>query len=65
MRNIVISHTNYKNFGGEDSNFLEETKILSEKFSVFKLQFSNREKINLFDIFEFINNSNFKSNNKF
>lgn len=65
MKNIIISHTNYQNYGGEDSNFLEECEILSEKFLVSKLQFSNKEKINFFDIFGFFTNSNFKSNTEF
>lgn len=64
MKNIIISHTNYQNFGGEDSNFLEEAEVLSDKFSVVKLQFSNKERIKVFDIFGFFLNSNFLSNKK-
>ena len=65
MKNIIVTHTNYQIFGGEDSNFLEEVGVLSEKFSVSKLQFSNKDKINFSDLIGFISNSNFKSNNEF
>tara|TARA_Y100000389_G_scaffold201337_1_gene243820 strand:+ start:9368 stop:10525 length:1158 start_codon:yes stop_codon:yes gene_type:complete len=64
VKNILISHTNYSNFGGEDANYLEEIAFLEKYFSVNKLTFFNSEKLKLADLISFFTNSNYASNKK-
>ncbi len=64
MKKVIISHTNYKTFGGEDANYLTESKFLIENYKVINLTFNNYEKLNIYDFISFFNNSNIESNRK-
>lgn len=61
---ILILNTNYREYGGEDSNIIDEIKFLKHKYSVEELNFSNKEKITLSDVLAFFKLSNYKSNKK-
>lgn len=65
MKNILISHTNYSKFGGEDANYQEEVAFLEKYFRVKQLTFFNSEKLKFSDILSFFFNSNYVSNKKF
>lgn len=64
MKKILVIHTKYKHFGGEDSNIVEELKFLEEKYNVEYIEFNNSDKLNLFDYIGFFTNSNINSNKK-
>lgn len=62
MKKILIIHTKYKNFGGEDSNIHEEIRFLKKNFIVDYLEFNNSGSLTLIDLFGFLFNFNLKSN---
>ena len=62
---ILLVHTNYKIYGGEDSNFIEEKRVLSNFCSVDSIQYKNTENFNIWDILSFLTNSNRNSNKIF
>lgn len=62
MKKVLVINTKYRNLGGEDTNILEELKLLSTKYIVEYLEYSNTSKIEIFDLISFVTNSNFKSN---
>ena len=59
---ILIINTNYRIFGGEDSNIIDEFKFLKNKYNVKIINFSNKDKIRLLDLFSFLKLSDSKSN---
>ena len=44
MKKLLILHTFYRQFGGEDSNLHDELNLLSKNFEVELLTFSNKKK---------------------
>jgi glycosyltransferase involved in cell wall biosynthesis len=62
MKKILIINTTYSQFGGEDSNILDEIKLLEKFYKVEYLEFKNSGHFSIFDIIAFFTNSNFKSN---
>lgn len=62
MKKILIVNTKYREFGGEDSNIIEETNFLLKNFKVEYLQFDNSESLTIRDVFAFFTNNNLKSN---
>ena len=62
MKKILIINTTYNQFGGEDSNILDEIKLLEKFYKVEYLEFKNSGQFSIFDIIAFFTNSNFKSN---
>lgn len=62
IQKILIINTKYRIFGGEDSNIVDEIKLLDKYFQVFYLEFDNSKRINIYDIFSFFSFSNFNSN---
>lgn len=64
MDKILIINTKYRNFGGEDSNILDEIEFLSSYYKVNYLEFDNSEKLSIFDFFYLLINSNLKSNRR-
>lgn len=62
MKKILVLNTKYRNLGGEDTNILEEIKLLSSRYDVEYLEFCNSSKVNIFDLISFVTNSNLKSN---
>ena len=64
MQKILIIHNNYKITGGEDTNIVEEIKMLKEKFEVETLFFSNSDKFNFFDLVSILFGKNLKSDIK-
>ena len=63
-RKILILNTNYREYGGEDSNIIDETKFLNDSYDVESLNFSNSERITYTDFFAFFKLSNYWSNKK-
>ncbi len=61
MKKILLINTKYREYGGEDSNFLEEAKFLSKNYKVKCLEFEN-SKIGIFELISFITRNNLKSN---
>ena len=62
MKKIIVLNTKYKNFGGEDSNIIDEVNLLRKYFDVEYLEFDNAQKIDLSTGIGFFTNSNNSSN---
>ena len=62
MKKLLLVNTKYREFGGEDSNILEEKHFLSKYYDVKYLEYDNSSKIGLSDLKSFITNNNSKSN---
>ena len=62
MKKILVINTLYKEKGGEDTNILDEVEFLNQFYDVKYIEYSNRERLNIFDFISFLTNSNFKSN---
>tara|TARA_Y100000389_G_scaffold195549_1_gene227122 strand:- start:2374 stop:3543 length:1170 start_codon:yes stop_codon:yes gene_type:complete len=59
---ILIIHNKYKIFGGEDSNIIDEIKLLRKENNVEYLEFDNNHKLNLFDFICFFTSNNYMAN---
>ena len=44
-KRILIVNTKYREYGGEDSNILEEVKLLKKYYEVEYLSYDNKEKL--------------------
>ena len=64
MKKLLLVNTKYREYGGEDSNILEEKHFLSKYYDVEYLEYDNSSKIGFSDLKSFITNSNKKSNNE-
>lgn len=64
MKKILLINTKYREFGGEDSNFIEEYEFLSKIYEVDFIEFENKGRIKFSDMIAFILNNNFISNKK-
>tara|TARA_B100002019_G_C21274951_1_gene604988 strand:- start:18544 stop:19686 length:1143 start_codon:yes stop_codon:yes gene_type:complete len=62
MKKILVINTKYKQFGGEDSNIIDELKFLKNYYEVEYLEYDNSEKLSLFDFLAFITSNNINSN---
>ena len=62
MKKLLLVNTKYREYGGEDSNILEEKHFLSKYYDVKYLEYDNSSKIGLSDLKSFITNNNRKSN---
>lgn len=62
MKNILLIHSMYQIYGGEDSNLEDEVSLLEKEFNVEKIIFKNSDSLNLIDILSFFFNSNYFSN---
>ena len=62
MKKILVINTKYRIYGGEDSNIKDELKLLNRKYETLYLEFDNRERLNINDIFSFIFRTNPRSN---
>ena len=65
MKKILVINTLYKEKGGEDTNIIDEVEFLNRFYDVKYIEYSNREKLNIFDFLSFLTNSNYKSNEFF
>ena len=61
----MIINTKYREFGGEDSNILDEIKFLEKYFEVDYLAYDNNEKLKIIDYVSFFTLNNKKSNSLF
>lgn len=61
MQKVLLVHNNYQNTGGEDTNIIDEVKMLQKNFIVETLIFSNKKKFDIYDLFSFIFGFNIKS----
>ena len=64
MKKILLINTKYREFGGEDSNFIEEYDFLSKNYEVDCIEFENKGRIKFSDLIAFVLNNNFISNKK-
>ena len=64
MKKILVINNLYREYGGEDANIVDEIKFLNKYYDVEYLEYDNSGKIDIFDVFGFTNNTNFKSNRK-
>ena len=64
MKKILIIHNKYKNFGGEDSNILDEIKFLEKNFVVDYLEYDNSKRFVFGDVIGILFGSNLKANKK-
>ena len=64
MKKVLLIHTLYRNFGGEDSAVESEIQLLKSKYKVDKLLFDNSKKINFYDLINFLFLTNIESNKK-
>ena len=64
-KKILIINTKYREFGGEDSNILDEIKFLEKYFEVDYLEYDNNEKLKVIDYVSFFTLNNKKSNSLF
>ena len=64
-KKILIINTKYREFGGEDSNILDEIKFLEKYFEVDYLAYDNNEKLKIIDYVSFFTLNNKKSNSLF
>ena len=62
MKKILIIHTNYREYGGEDVAVSNEFDFLSKHFEVEKLIYNNSDRISFNELFSFFTQSNRKSN---
>ncbi len=53
MKNILLIHSMYQIYGGEDSNLEDEVSLLEKEFNVEKLIFKNSDSLNSIDILSF------------
>ena len=61
MKQVLLIHTLYRNFGGEDSAVESEVQLLNKNYRVEKLLFDNSKKLNFFDFINFLFLTNLKS----
>ncbi len=64
MKKILLLNTKYREFGGEDSNILDEKVFLSKNYDVEYLEYDNSDKLQLVDYISFFTNKNRQSNRK-
>ena len=62
MKKILVINTLYKQKGGEDTNIIDEVEFLNKFYDVRYIEYSNHERLNIFDLISFFITSNFKSN---
>ena len=62
MKKILVVNTSYSQFGGEDSNIIDEIKLLQKNFDVEYLEYKNSKRLNIFDFIAFFLCSNYTSN---
>ena len=53
MKKILVVNTSYSQFGGEDSNIIDEIKLLQKNFDVEYLEYKNSKRLNIFDFIAF------------
>ena len=63
-KKVIVINTKYKNFGGEDSNILEELELLNDKYEVEYLEFDNNSQLNFSTICSFLLSYNYRSNSE-
>lgn len=62
MKKILVIHTSYKNFGGEDVAVASELKLLKKYYEVDTLTFKNSAENYLKLFIQFLTSNNKKSN---
>jgi glycosyltransferase involved in cell wall biosynthesis len=65
MKKLLIVHNFYKDFGGEDANIYEEIEFFEKEYEVSFFSYSNKDKINKFNMLSFIFRTNYQVNKRF
>ena len=53
MKKILIINTLYREFGGEDSNIIDEIALLKKQFEIKYVEFNNSDKLSFRDFMGF------------
>ena len=61
-KKILVINTKYREYGGEDSNIVDEIKLLKKYFDVEYLEYDNKQKLKLIDVLAFFSANNKNSN---
>jgi len=61
---LLLLHTSYKTFGGEDVSYLNEKQFIKEFYNVQEIKFSNKVALKTSDQISFFTNNNQSSNRK-
>jgi len=61
MQKVLLIHNNYQITGGEDTNIIDEVKMLEKNFIVETLIFSNKNRFDIYDLSSLILGFNIKS----
>jgi len=61
MQKVLLIHNNYQITGGEDTNIIDEVKMLEKNFIVETLIFSNKKRFDIYDLSSLILGFNLKS----
>lgn len=62
MKKLLLIHNLYRDFGGEDAAFHSEVELLKANYEVEIIMFDNKDKLNIYDVINFIFLTNLKSN---
>jgi len=62
MKKLLLIHNLYRDFGGEDAAFHSEVELLKANYEVEIIMFDNKDKLNIYDLINFIFLTNLKSN---
>ena len=50
MKKLLVINTKYREFGGEDSNIVDELEVLKKNYSIQYIEFDNQN-FNVLDLF--------------
>lgn len=64
-KKLLIVHSFYRDFGGEDANINEEIKFFSKQYEVRFFSKDNKKKLNFIDIFSFVIRKNLNTDKEF
>ena len=64
MKNLLIVHNMYANFGGEDSNIYSEVNNLSKSYKVYEFTKKNKKNISLIGMINLLTLNNFMINSE-
>jgi len=62
MKKLLIVHNFYREYGGEDANIFEEIKFFEKNYEVDFFSLHNNQRINIYDLINFIFRTNPRSN---
>ena len=61
MKKILLVNTEYREYGGEDANIIDELNLLKKKYTVDFINFTNK-KLTIFSVLSLFSGNNYESN---